>query len=168
MTTRLNGQSFMAQAIYGLTSNFAALSAGASGGLTLDQILNPSDSVNKNNVNASFQSYLSQNFSNIDADGDGKINSADLQNYTNQLSQKGLSYQELMQLCYSGSASAQLEEVMANFQKIDKNGDGRVTNAEIAAFGMDEEIEEMEDNHPKFQPTNISNFVDNDSSSSST
>lgn len=166
MSTKLSGQGLMAQAIYGLANNFAVLSAGASGGLTLEQIMNPSDSVNKNNVNASFQSYLSQNFSNIDADGDGKISSSDLQQYTNKLSQKGLSYDELMQLCYTGSASTQLEEVLAHFSDIDKNGDGRVTNAEIAAYSMDEEIDEMEEKHPKFQPTNFSNYVDNDTSSS--
>ena len=50
MSTRLSGQGLMAQAIYGLTNNFAVLSAGASGGLTLDQIVNPSDEVNKNNI----------------------------------------------------------------------------------------------------------------------
>ncbi len=160
--SKLSGQGLMAQAIYGLTNNFAVLSAGASGGLTLEQIINPSDEVNKNNINASFQSYLTQNFSNIDADGDGKISATDLQQYTNQLSQKGLSYEELMQLCYSGSASSTLEEVLNNFNEIDKNGDGRVTNQEIAAYGMEEEIEEMEENHPKFQATNISNYVDND------
>ena len=170
MSTRLSGQGLMAQAIYGLTNNFAVLSAGASGGLTLDQIVNPSDEVNKNNLNASFQSYLTQNFSSIDTDGDGKISATDLQQYTNKLSQKGLSYQELMQLCYSGSASSTLEKVLANFQEIDKDGDGRVTNQEIAAYGMDEEIDEMEEKYPKFQATNISNYVENDdySSSSST
>ena len=159
--SKLSGQGLMAQAIYGLTNNFAVLSAGASGGLTLEQIINPSDEVNKNNINASFQSYLTQNFSNIDADGDGKISATDLQQYTNQLSQKGLSYEELMQLCYSGNASSTLEEVLNNFQEIDKDGDGRVTNQEIAAYGMDEEMEEMEENYPKFQATNISNYVDN-------
>ncbi len=168
MSTRLSGQALMAQAIYGLTNNFAVLSAGASGGLTLEQIVNPSDEVNKNNLNVSFQSYLSQNFSSIDADGDGKISATDIQQYTNQLSQKGLSYQELMQLCYSSSAGSQLEEVLAHFSEIDQNGDGRVTNAEIAAYGVDTEIEEMEENHPKFQPTNISNYVDNDDVTSST
>ena len=91
--SKLSGQGLMAQAIYGLTNNFAVLSAGASGGLTLEQIINPSDEVNKNNINASFQSYLTQNFSNIDADGDGKISETDLQQYTNQLSQKGLRYE---------------------------------------------------------------------------
>ena len=159
--SKLSGQGLMAQAIYGLTNNFAVLSAGASGGLTLEQIINPSDEVNKSNINASFQSYLTQNFSNIDADGDGKISATDLQQYTNQLSQKGLTYQELMQLCYSGSASSTLEEVLANFQEIDKDGDGRVTNAEISAYGVEEEKKEMEKNYPKFQATNISNYVDN-------
>lgn len=159
--SKLSGQGLMAQAIYGLTNNFAVLSAGTSGGLTLEQIVNPSDQVNKNNINASFQSYLTQNFSNIDSDGDGKISATDLQQYTNQLSQKGLSYDELMQLCYSGNASSTLEEVLNNFQEIDKDGDGRVTNQEIAAYGMEEEMEEMEENYPKFQATNISNYVDN-------
>ena len=165
--SKLSGQGLMAQAIYGLTNNFAVLSAGTSGGLTLEQIINPSDEVNKNNLSASFQSYLTQNFSSIDADGDGKISATDLQQYTNQLSQKGLSYEELMQLCYSGSASSTLEEVLNHFQEIDKNGDGRVTNQEIAEYSMDEEIEEMEENHPKFQATNISNYVDNDDYDSS-
>ena len=165
--SRLSGQGLMAQAIFGLTNNFATLSAGATGGLTIDQIMNPSDEVIKNNLNASFQSYLCQNFASIDSDGDGVISASDMQNYTNQLSQKGLSYQELMQLCYSGSASAQLEEVLANFSEIDANGDGRVTNAEIAGYGVDTEMEEMEENHPKFQPTNISNYVDNEDTTSS-
>lgn len=166
--SKLSGQGLFAQAIYGITNSFATLSAGTSGGLTLEDITNPNEAVNKNNLNATFQSYLTQNFNSIDADGDGKISSADLQQYTNKLSQNGLSYSELTQLCYTstGSASSQLEEVLANFQEIDKNGDGKVTNAEIASFGMEEEIEEMEKNHPKFQPTNISNYVDNDSVSS--
>ena len=37
--SKLSGQGLMAQAIYGLTNNFAVLSAGASGGLTLEQII---------------------------------------------------------------------------------------------------------------------------------
>ena len=62
--------------------------------------------------------------------------------------------------------SANLEEILANFNDIDKDGDGRVTNAEIAAYGMDEEIEEMKEEHPEFRATDISNFVDNDDTSS--
>lgn len=161
-STKLSLAGLMSQAIYGLNSNFAILSSGISEGLTLNDILNPGESVNKNSLNASFQSYLSQNFSAIDADGDGKISANDLSQYTNKLSQNGMSYQELSQLCYNayGSASQQLEEILANFNEIDKNGDGRVTNEEIAAFNCDKEMEEVEKDHPKFVASNISNYLD--------
>ncbi len=66
MLSSSTGNSLMSQAIYGLANSFAVLSAGSTGGLTIEQIMNPSEDVNTNNLNSSFQMYLQQNFASID------------------------------------------------------------------------------------------------------
>ncbi len=154
------GQSLMAQAVYQLTNNFAVLCSGSSVGLTLETIMDPGDDVDTSSISSTFQSYLVNNFSSLDSDGDGYITSDDLTSYANQLSASGLSYDELVNLCYTGSASSQLEEVLANFNEIDANGDGRVTDEEISGYTMDKEIEEMKEDHPEYTDAKISNYMD--------
>jgi len=151
MSQRLNGSGLFIQAIQGLTSNYAQLMVGNSEkGLTLDSITNPGDDVNKNLLNSSFTSYLTTNFSSIDKDNDGIITSDELQNYTNSMANGGMTLEQLYQLCSQyGYANSQLEEVIANFNKIDKNHDGKVTNAEISAFGIDQEYDEIKDKYKR-------------------
>lgn len=157
MSNRLNGSSIFLQAISGLTSNFNYLSQGE--GLTLDMIKNPDENVNKNLLNSTFRSYLATNFSKFDTDKNGEISAEELQQYTNSLSKQGMTYEELTQLCYQyGGANSLLETVMANFNDIDKNHDGRVTNDEIKAFGIDEEIAQMKEDFQKFDPKSMSIF----------
>lgn len=162
-TNRLNGTYLFTQAISGLTSNFAYLMTGNSGkGLTLENITNPNEEVDKNQLNYAFTSYLTNNFGKIDKDGDGIISKEELQTYTTNMSRNGLTYDQICQLCYSstGTSSSLLETVLNNFQKIDKNGDGRITNEEIAAFGVEEEIEEMKDKFPKHTVKGMSIFYE--------
>ncbi len=163
MANRLNGASLFTQAINGLASNYAYLMTGVNGkGLTLDNITNPSDDVDKKQLNYAFTNYLSTNFGKIDKDGDGIISKEELQAYTNNMSTGGLTYQQLCELCYTsyGTSSTLLETVLNNFSKIDANGDGKITNQEIAAFGIGEEIEEMKDNYPKHTVKGMSIFYE--------
>jgi len=157
----LIGNSIFTGAISGLNSNFLILLDGKKG-LTLDKILNPkSDSV-KYSVNQSFRSYLMSNFNSIDIDGDGKITKKDMTNYTAKLKSQGMTYQELSQLCSNGtgSMSTLLDTVLSNFNEIDANHDGRVTQGEINAYRISKESKEIKEQYPKIDPNKMSMFIE--------
>ena len=66
----------------------------------------------------------------------------------------------MCELCYNSNySSSLLETVLNNFSEIDKNGDYRVTNEEIAAYGIEQEIDEMKDNYPKHTTKGMSIFT---------
>ena len=165
----LIGNSIFTGAISGLNSNYLILLDGKKG-LTLDSILHPeSDSV-KYSVNQSFRSYLMANFNSIDMDGDGKISAKDMTNYTARLKNQGMTYQELSQLCSNGtgSMSTLLDTVLSNFNEIDANHDGRVTQGEINAYRIGKESKEIKQQYPKIDPTKMSMFVETNTDSSKT
>ncbi len=157
MGTRLNGSSLFTQAIQGLVSNFNYLGEGES--LTLDKLKDTSNNENKNLINSQFRAYLTTNFGKFDKDGDGKITADELQNYTNTMSNQGMTLEEITQLCaQSNGSNTLLDTVMSNFNEIDKNHDGRVTTEEIRAFGIQGEIDEMKDKFPRFNANAMSIF----------
>lgn len=170
-SSRLSGNALIAQATSGLYSNYYYLSMLAGKDtLTLDNILHP-DMTNSNpNVtylNSTFAQYMAKNFNYIDKDGDGTISSADLQTYTTQLSTQGLTYNQLAQLCSQNGTNSLLETVLNNFDEIDANGDGRVTSAEISAYGIEQEADEMKENYPKCDLKAMSVFYTTSASSTS-
>lgn len=163
MASRLNGSSLFLQAINGLASHYAYLATGSGNkGLSLENITNPSEDIDKSKLNFTFTNYLSANFGKIDKDGDGIISQDEMQNYTTNMSRNGLTYEQLCELCYSsyGGSTTLLETVLNNFSEIDTNGDGRVTNEEIAAFGMKQEIDEMKEKFPKHTVKGMSIFYE--------
>jgi len=167
MATKLNGQGLFTQAIYGLNSTYANLMTGnTNGGLSLTDISNPSDSVNKNNLNWNFSYYMMQNFATMDKDANGILTQEELNNAINNISTDGLTYEQVCQLCYNGSANTLLDTVMTHFNDIDKNHDGRVTNAEIAAYGVTSEKEEMEKKYKTFDSDSFSVFYSDSVSTS--
>ncbi len=165
MSTRLSGNSLFASAASGLSSSYYYLSllSGSTSGLTLENILHPdSDSSTSSAaiyLNSSFAQYLAKNFNTIDADGDGTISSSDIQSYTTKLYSSGLTYNQIAQLCSEGSSSL-YETVLNNFSEIDVNCDGKVTSAEISAYGIQQEKEEMEEKYPKYDLNAMSIFYD--------
>ena len=162
---KLIGSSLFTGAISSLNSNYLLLLNGNTG-LTLDNILNPSSDDIKYTVNQTFRSYLMSNFNQIDMDGDGTISQEDLSGYTTKLQTQGMTYSELSQLCASGSGSMSslLDTVLSNFNEIDSNNDGRVTQAEINAYRINEEIKEVKEKYPKIDPTKMSMFYETDTS----
>ena len=55
--------------------------------------------------------------------------------FAQTLSKSGVSKQELTQLASSGAySSSTISKILDNFDEIDTNHDGRVTNAEISAY----------------------------------
>lgn len=157
----LIGSSLFTGAISGLNSNYLLLLNGAQG-LTLDKILHPDNDSIKYTVNQNFRSYLMTNFNTIDTDGDGKISTKDVDKYVMKLKTQGMTYQELTQLCgnSTGSMSSLLDTVLSNFNEIDTNHDGRITQGEINAYRINDDIKEMKKEYPKIDPEKMSMFYD--------
>jgi len=159
----LIGSSLFTSAISGLNSNYLLMLNGASG-LTLENILNPECDAVKYTVNQTFRSYMMTNFNQIDMDGDGKITTNDVNSYVTKLKTQGMTYQELSQLCSTNgtSMSSLLDTVLSNFSEIDKNRDGRITQAEINEYRINEQIKDVKAEHSKVNPSKMSVFYDAD------
>ncbi len=157
----LLGSSLFTSAITGLNSNYLLLLDGAQG-LTMDKILNPKDDAIRYSVDQTFRSYMMTNFNQIDMDGDGQITTNDVNNYVTKLKTQGMTYQELSQLCSSNSntMSSLLDTVLSNFTEIDVNHDGRITQSEINAYRINQDIKEVKDKFPKIDPNKMSMFYE--------
>lgn len=157
-----NGQALFANALSGLQNTYSILAKNTTntGGITIDDLTNPSTTVVQQlGGNMSFAQFLTSNFSAIDKDGDGTISATDMSNLTNKLSQNGLTYEELCQLCSSGmSGSDMLTNVLTYFSQIDTNKDGRVTNAEIQAFNLKADEERLKTEYGSFRSSSMSVF----------
>lgn len=157
----LNGQALLSSAMAGLSNTYTTLmsSDSASGkGLTLDDLTNVSTTtMNSLGSNMSFLQYLTTNFKTLDEDGDGEITSKDMNNLMNTMQSKGLTYNELQYLCTTGTGdSSLLSTVLTYFNKIDKNGDGRVTSEEITKFSLDCQQYEVEAKYKSYKASNTS------------
>ena len=157
----LIGSSLFTSAISGLNTNYLLMLNGADG-LTLENILNPENDTIRYTVNQTFRSYMMNNFNQIDIDGDGKIGINDVNGYVTKLKTQGMTYNELTQLCANGGStmSSLLDTVLSNFTKIDTNHDGRVTQSEINAYRINEQIKDVKDKYPKINPTQMSMFYE--------
>ena len=157
----LIGSSLFTSAISGLNTNYLLMLNGQDG-LTLENILNPESDTIRYTVNQTFRSYMMNNFNQIDMDGDGKIGVEDVNGYVTKLKTQGMTYNELTQLCANGGStmSSLLDTVLSNFNKIDTNHDGRVTQGEINAYRINEEIKDVKQKYPKIDPEKMSMFYE--------
>lgn len=157
----LLGSSLFTSAISGLNTNYLLMLNGADG-LTLDNILNPENDTIRYTVNQTFRSYMMNNFNQIDMDGDGKIGINDVNGYVTKLKTQGMTYNELTQLCANGgnTMSSLLDTVLSNFNEIDANHDGRVTQGEINAYRVKQDIKEVKEKYPRIDPTKMSIFYE--------
>ncbi len=165
-----NGNSILTGIYSGLTNTYSYLAQLNPNGVTLESINSArTDAKNNLHLNQSFASYLQTNFNNIDVDGDGIIGSNELTDYTNTLSNQGLTRAELTQLAVSGASGLStdtINKILEHFDEMDTNGDGRVTSAEISAYGYSASKQEKIDEYNHQKATNISTFYGSDSSSS--
>lgn len=136
----LNASSLFASSFYGLQNAYQYAMPKDGTGVTQSDLLS-----NKNGIlglqNSPFSSYMATSFTQIDKNKDGKITSDEMSNLMTTFSKQGMSYQQLTAL--SGSAgvdSKQLNNIMSNFKKIDKNGDGKVSMDEINYYQANKEI----------------------------
>lgn len=170
----LNGQSLLAGAMAGLSDTYATLmnSSSSSGkGLTLNDLSNVStETIAKIGTNYNFLQYLTTNFKSLDNDGDGELTGNDLNTMMSTMQSKGLTYNEIQSLCASGNANSSLcSTVLQYFNKIDTNGDGRITSDEITKFSFECQRDEALQKYKSYKATSASLYyndgVEDDTSS---
>lgn len=159
----LNGQSLLASAMAGLTNTYSTLMSAHSTsgkGLTLNDLSNVStNTILSLGTNYSFLQYLTTNFASLDKDGDGEITGSDLNTLMSTMQSKGLTYNEIQSLCLNGNGdNTLLSTVLTYFNKIDANGDGRVTSDEITKFSYDCQKYDVEAKYKSFKASNTSLF----------
>lgn len=155
----------------GLNSTYAYLASQYKDGLTAENIAEArTNTENMANLNQTFASYLQTNFSALDKDGDGILSAEEASKSITSMTASGLSKAQLVQLYQSGASgisSADYSFIVENFDSIDSNGDGKITDAEISAYRLQAARMEKEDEMNDRFATNMSTFYGDDSSSSS-
>lgn len=170
MSRIIDGTSLFTSMNSGLTNTYSVLSSQFSDGITLSNLAskNATTALTSNGLNTNFKSYLQSNFNSIDKNNDGKISSDELQSLTTSLSRNGMTIEQLYQLGSStGMSSSLLDTVVSHFNEIDKNKDGKVTNEEIQAYGVDSSVEKLRKNDRTQMLKSMSTFYDTSSSSDS-
>lgn len=146
MSKRLDGSSLFSGINSGLTNSFSLLSSQYSDGLTLENINKALTNTNVTNTTygSTFASYLSSNFNTVDQNSDGKISADEIQTLMNNMATQGLTREQIMSLGASSGMSTSLQETVLNhFDDIDANHDGKVTNQEISAYGVNSDIQKQ-------------------------
>ena len=169
MSKRLDGTSMFTGINTGLTNAFAQLNGQYSDGVTLENLnkaLTNSNYINNSGLNGTFASYMTNNFNAIDSNTDGKISADEIQNLMSQMATQGLTGEQIIALAGSSGISSSLQETVLNhFDQIDKNKDGKVTNQEIQAYGVESDLEKQKTADRNRIVSNMSMYYDVDDTS---
>ena len=160
------GSSIISSLNSGLANTYAYISSlYPKDGVTMNNIAAArKDNTNYLTLNQPFAAYLQNNFATLDKDGDGKISAEEMDKFSKTLSTSGVSKNELTQLASSGAYSAStISKLLENFDEIDKNHDGRITNAEISAYTCDCSKQEKMDEYNYKKATDLSVFYGSES-----
>ena len=166
MSKRLDGTSMFTGINSGLTNAFAQLSGQYSDGVTLENLNKALTNTNyiNNGYNTTFASYMTNNFNSIDSDHDGVISAEEIQNLMGQMATQGMTREQIIALAgSSGMSSSLAETVLSHFDDIDKNHDGKVSNQEIQAYGVESDLEKQKISDRNRMVNNMSMFYDVDS-----
>lgn len=146
MSKYLSGTSIYTAVNSGLANSYNMLSGLYSDGVTLENLtaaMNNS-SVLQSSYGATFASYMINNFASIDKDNDGILSADDVQAYMNNISSQGLTQEQISTLGSTMGIPQSLQEtVLAHFDEIDFNKDGKVTNAEIQAYSIQSDLDKQ-------------------------
>lgn len=146
MSKYLNGTSIYTAVSSGFANSYNMLSGLYSDGVTMENLsaaLNNS-SVLQSSYGSTFASYMMSNFSSIDKDNDGILSADDVQAYMDNIAAQGLTQEQITTLGGSLGISKSLQEtVLAHFDEIDANNDGKVTNTEIQAYNIQSDLEKQ-------------------------
>ena len=168
MSKRLDGTSLFTGINSGLTNTFAQLSGQFADGITLENLTESLSNTNtiNNTYGATFASYMTNNFANFDSDGDGKISASEVQALMSQMATQGLTREQIMALGGASGLSTSLQETVLNhFNEIDKNKDGKITNQEIQAYGVESDLEKQKKADRNRMVSSMSMYYDVDTPS---
>ncbi len=146
MGKRLDGSSLFSGINAGLSNSFAMIASQYTDGVTLENLNKALTNTNITGTGygATFASYLTTNFNSIDANSDGTISADEIQKLMNNMATQGLTRDQIMSLGSAYGMSSSLQEtVLSHFDDIDTNKDGKVTNQEINAYGINSDIEKQ-------------------------
>ena len=146
MGKRLDGSSLFTGINSGLSNSFSLLSSQYTDGLTLENLNKALTNTNVTNTayGSTFASYLTTNFNRVDSNHDGVVSADEVQKLMNNIATQGLTREQIMSLGASSGMSNTLQEtVLTHFDDIDANHDGKVTNQEINAYGVNSQVEKQ-------------------------
>ncbi len=117
---------------------------------------------NANGVNSSFFQMINSDFATLDKNNDGKLSPDEANKMITNLS-SGLTRNQILQLKAQGAIDDDLAgKILSNFSKVDTNGDGMVSESEINAYCMDEDIQDKRDEQTNLTIKNMSLYYDTD------
>jgi len=164
-----NAGSLSLNAKLSLQRVFDVLNQTGASGISLDDFANENKLASSD---VSFAELLRTNFSKLDTDKNSVISGTELSELLSQIDSKGLSYEQLRALATSDSNVSEsyktlLATVLENFNKVDTNHDGKISEDEINYYQMNKEVDDKKTEMYEFKASNITNLYD-DSLSTST
>ena len=164
MSKRLDGTSMFTGINAGFTNSFAQLSGQYTDGITLENLNSAltNTSITNNPNSATFASYMTNNFNAIDTDHDGVISATEIQDLMGRMAAQGLTREQIISLAGASGLTSLQETVLSHFDDIDKNHDGKVTNQEIQAYGVESDLEKQKIADRNRIVNNMSMFYDNE------
>ena len=166
MGKRLDGSSLFSGIGAGMSNTFSLLSSQYTDGITLENLNKALTNTNVTNTayGATFASYLNTNFNSVDKNHDGKISADEVQTLMNNIATQGLTREQITSLGAASGITGSLQEtVLAHFDDIDTNHDGKVTNQEISAYGVNSQLEKQKIADRNRIVNNMSMFYGSDS-----
>ena len=117
---------------------------------------------NTTTTNSSFLQMINNQFSTLDKNNDGVLTADEANQMITDLS-SGLTRDQVIQLRAQGSIDEELaNKIISNFSKMDTNGDGKVSEAEINNFCLNEDIQDKKDEQVKLTLKNMSLYYGSD------
>ncbi len=144
----------------GVRNSYAVLSNMYSDGLTQKNLSKAMTNTTllQSPYGTTFASYLSQNFGTLDKDGNGKLSGKEVDKLMTQMTNKGLSRDQITSLGGMSGISANTQSmIMDHFNDIDTNHDGYVNSAEVQAYVLQSKLEnkKQEDNQKMINRTSL-------------
>lgn len=119
-------------------------------------------------TNNTFFQMVSSQFATLDKNKDGKLTADEANTMITDLS-SGLTRDQITQLVSSGTIDKDLaNKIISNFAKIDTNGDGKVSEAEINSYCMNEDVQTKKDEQRDLLIKNMSCYYETDTDDTST
>jgi len=157
---KYNSAQLFTNAKLGIQRVYTELSQNNIAGLTLNNFNTNLNQVSPNDV--SFANMLKTDFNNMDTDRNQAVSTQEITSLLNNIDQKGLTYSQLQALVgqsgTSGDPKSLLSTVMQDFNKIDTNKDGHVSQAEINAYEFNKEVEDKKKELCSFKASDLSVF----------